>query len=140
MSVGGDGANLIVHGIVTGLCRPILAEPRWELSQINTNEHTSLVAWRRWHESLLVGGTSCPPPSVVTRGEAFMGLATAASSQPPLVADRGSHLLGLSLSGGIVHHQDPLHLVCGLAPQRHLRMNRGSGSLAGELASPWRCL
>jgi hypothetical protein len=40
-----------------------------------------------------------------------------------LTVGRGRHLLGLSLSGGEVHHQDPLRLMCGL--------------LADELASPW---
>jgi hypothetical protein len=33
----------------------------WELRQTNANEHTRLAAWRRWRESLPVGGTSCPP-------------------------------------------------------------------------------
>jgi hypothetical protein len=32
------------------------------------------------------------------------------------VASRGSHLLGLSLSGGEVYNQDPLHLRCVLMP------------------------
>jgi hypothetical protein len=55
----------------------------------------------------------------------------------PLAASRGSHLLDLCLSGGKVHHQDPLCLVCGLTPRRRLRLNHGNGLLAGELASPW---
>jgi hypothetical protein len=53
----------------------------------------------------------------------------------PLVAGRGRQLLGLCLSGGKVHHQDPLYLKCGLMPRRHVRLNRGSDLLAGELAS-----
>jgi hypothetical protein len=61
-------------------------------------------------------------------------------SGPPLVASRGTHLLGLSLSGGELHHQDPLHLECRLALWRCVWLNHGSGWLAGELASPWRCL
>jgi hypothetical protein len=56
------------------------------------------------------------------------------------VAGRGSHLLVLSLSGGKVHHQDPLHLKCGLAPRRCMQLECGSGLLASELASQWRCL
>jgi hypothetical protein len=57
----------------------------------------------------------------------------------PLAIGRGSHLLSPSLSGGEVHYQDPLYLVCGLTPRWCLRLNRGSGLLVGELASPWCC-
>jgi hypothetical protein len=49
----------------------------------------------------------------------------------------GSHLLGLTLSGGEVHHHDPLHLECWLASRRRVWLNCGSSLLAGELASPW---
>jgi hypothetical protein len=56
----------------------------------------------------------------------------------PLAAGKGRHLLSMSLSGGKVHHQDPLCLVRGLVLQWHMRLNRGSGMLAGELVSPWR--
>jgi hypothetical protein len=49
------------------------------------------------------------------------------------------HLLSLSLSGNEVHHQDPLHLGCGLAPWWRVQLNRSSNLLAGALASPWRC-
>jgi hypothetical protein len=44
-----------------------------------------------------------------------------------------------SLSGGEVHHQDPLCLVCGLMPWWRVWLNRGSGLLAGKLDSPWHC-
>jgi hypothetical protein len=57
----------------------------------------------------------------------------------PLTAGRGSHPLGLSLSGGEVHHQEPLCLVCGLVPRQHVRLNHGSGLLVGEIGSAW-CL
>jgi hypothetical protein len=77
--------------------------------------------------------------SAVSRGETLKGLAAVASSPPPLAAGRGSHLLGLSLSGGEFHHQDPLRLVCGLAPRWWVRLNRGSGLHADKLASLWRC-
>jgi hypothetical protein len=58
----------------------------------------------------------------------------------PLTDSRGSHIIGLSLSGGEVHHQDPLCLEYGLVPQRCVRLNHGKDLLAGELASPWCCL
>jgi hypothetical protein len=58
----------------------------------------------------------------------------------PHVAGRGSHLLGLSLSGGEVHHQDPLCLKHGLTPWWHVQLNHGSGLLVSELASPWHYL
>jgi hypothetical protein len=58
----------------------------------------------------------------------------------PLAAGSGSRLLGLSLSGGEVHHQDPLHLVCGLVPRWRLQLNCSSVSVGSELASLWRCL
>jgi hypothetical protein len=54
------------------------------------------------------------------------------------VAGRGCHLLVLSLSGGEDHNQDLLCLECRLTPWRHMRLNCGSGLLAGELALP-RC-
>jgi hypothetical protein len=79
-------------------------------------------------------------PSVVSRGEVHKGLAIAASICPPLVAGRGSHFLGPSLSGGKVHHQDPLCLERGLMLWRHVQLDRGSGLLASKLASPWHCL
>jgi hypothetical protein len=56
------------------------------------------------------------------------------------MARRGSHLLALSLSGGEVHHQDPLHLRCGLVSWRHTQLNHDSRFLTDELASSWRCL
>jgi hypothetical protein len=52
---------------------------------------------------------------------------------------RGRHLIGMSLSGVKVHHQDPLHLECGVAPWWGMWFNHGSDLLSGELASPWRC-
>jgi hypothetical protein len=76
----------------------------------------------------------------VSRGEALRGLDAVASAWPPLAAGRGSHLLSLSLSGGEVHHQDPLRLESGLMSCRRVQLNCGSGLLADELASLWRCL
>jgi hypothetical protein len=70
--------------------------------------------------------------------EALGGLATTASACP-LVANRGSHLLGLSLSGGKVHHPDPLLLEHWLMPRRRVQLDHGSGLLASELALPCCC-
>jgi hypothetical protein len=42
----------------------------------------------------------------------------------------GCHFLGLSLSGGEVHHQDPLRLERELVPQRRVQLDIGSGLLA----------
>jgi hypothetical protein len=50
-------------------------------------------------------------------------------------ADWRSQLLGLDLSGDEVHHQDPLCLKRMLMPRRCLWLNRGSGLLAGKVAS-----
>jgi hypothetical protein len=58
----------------------------------------------------------------------------------PLTAGRRSHLFGPSLSGGEVHHQDPLCLKRGLVLWRHMWLNHGSGLLTGELALPWHRL
>jgi hypothetical protein len=55
------------------------------------------------------------------------------------MAGGGSHLLSPRLSGGDVHHQDPLCLKHGLMLWPRMWLNRGSGLLAYELASPWRC-
>jgi hypothetical protein len=48
--------------------------------------------------------------------------------------------LSLSLSGGDVHHQDPLRLECRLVPWWCMRLDHGSVLLTSELASPWHCL
>jgi hypothetical protein len=81
-------------------------------------------------------------PSVVSGGEALRGLVAVASiyPPPPLMASRGSHFPGLSLSGGEVHHQDPLRHKRELVSWQHMRLDRGSGLLAGEHTSPWCCL
>jgi hypothetical protein len=97
------------------------------------------VAWRRWRESLLVGGTSCRPISGKRRCSA-QWLGRGGFSLGCLMARRGSHLLALSLSGGEVHHQDPLHLRCGLVSWWHTQFNHDSRFLTDELASSWRCL
>jgi hypothetical protein len=60
-SVGGDGASLIVDGIMTGLGPPVPSRTELGICQTDASVHTPLVAWRRWRESPLVGGTSCPP-------------------------------------------------------------------------------
>jgi hypothetical protein len=57
-----------------------------------------------------------------------------------LLAGWGSHFLCLSLGGGKIHHQDPLHLKCGLIPRRRMWLDRGGGMLTGELALSWHCL
>jgi hypothetical protein len=50
-------------------------------------------------------------------------------------ADWSVELLDLGLSGGEVHHQNPLYLECRLAPRRCVWLNCDSGVLAGEVAS-----
>jgi hypothetical protein len=55
----------------------------------------------------------------------------------PLTAGWVSHFLGLGLSGGKVHHQDLLPLECGLVSWWRGWLDRGSGLLVDELASPW---
>jgi hypothetical protein len=42
--------------------------------------------------------------------------------------------------GGEVHHQNPLRVECGLVPYQRVWLDRGSGLLAGKLASPWHCI
>jgi hypothetical protein len=68
------------------------------------------------------------------------GLAMAPSVWPPVMANRAGYFLGLSLDGGEVHHQDPLRLGRGLLLWRHVWLDRSSGLLTGELASPWHYL
>jgi hypothetical protein len=92
-SLEGDGANLIMDGVTTGLGRPMPARAELGVSQTDAREHTLQV---------------------------YM-------------------LLGTSLSGGKVHHQEPLHLVFGLMAWQRMQLNRDSGLLVGELASLWHC-
>jgi hypothetical protein len=68
------------------------------------------------------------------------GLGRSSLHLAPLTAGRGSQFLGLTLSGGEFYHQDSLCLEHGLVSWRNVRLDRGSGLLAGELASPWCCL
>jgi hypothetical protein len=49
--------------------------------------------------------------------------------------DWNGQLLGIGMSGGEVHHQDPLCLERKLMPRRCFWLDRGSGLLAGEVAS-----
>jgi hypothetical protein len=114
-------------------------EPSWEMSPINASGHTLLVAWWLWRGSLPVGGTSCPPHRREWRSTAH-GLGCSGLSLALLTAAWGNLFLSRSLSGGEVHHQDPLRLKRGLMPRRHMRLDRGSRLLTGELASPWHCL
>jgi hypothetical protein len=58
------------------------------------------------------------------------------------ISDSWWYVLSTSsvVRGGEAHHQDPLHLKHGLLPRRCVWLDCGSGLLASELASSWRCL
>jgi hypothetical protein len=83
--------------------------------------------------------------SVVSRGEALRGLAAMA----PICTPHGSydsHFLGPRLSGGEVHHQNPLRLECGLMSWQHVRLDRGGsllhrGTIFGSVVGcrAWAC-
>jgi hypothetical protein len=53
-----------------------------------------------------------------------------------LAVGGGSRFLGVSSGGIEVHHQDPLHLDCGLMSQRLVRLGRGGCLLVSEIALP----
>jgi hypothetical protein len=68
------------------------------------------------------------------------GLGRSSLSLAPFAAEWGSHYLDPSLSGGEVHHQDPLHLEHGLMPRWCMRMDRGSCLPTSKLSLLWHCL
>jgi hypothetical protein len=55
---------------------------------------------------------------------------------PPLVADNGGDVTSLSLGGGKVNHQDPLHLERGLAMVQLDQLGFNGRLLTGEFGSP----